>query len=152
MGNPAGFGRGDVGAAPSTGGRQGLAAGRQLVRVPGAGGAPLPAGGWLGPAPGSAGHRWFSQPCWDRGGWEMGCARRDREGDLQARAGGVLLHAGTGLRWGTGAKRCCPVKISAQFGLKRITAWRIPAKPCPWLDSDNPADVMGGNVASTGHF
>lgn len=45
-----------------------------------------------------------------------------------------------------------PIKISTQFGLKRITAWGLVAKPCPWLDSDNPADVMGGNVASTGHF
>lgn len=45
-----------------------------------------------------------------------------------------------------------PIKISTQFGLKRITAWGLVAKPCPWLDSDNPADVMGGNVASAGHF
>lgn len=141
-----GFGRGGCWCC-SEHGRQAGPGGRQLTRVPGAGGAPLPAGGWLGPARGSAGHRRFSQP-----GWEMGCARWDREGDLRACAGGVFLHAGTGLRWGTGAKRCCPVKISAQFGLKRITAWRIPAKPCPWLDSDNPADVMGGNVASAGHF
>lgn len=72
----------------------------------------------------------------------------------------VSLHTSMGLSWRTGATGgqnqapllCGPTKISAQFGLKRITQWRFLAKSCPWLDSDNPADVMGGSVASAGHF
>lgn len=72
----------------------------------------------------------------------------------------VSLHTSTGLSWRTGATGgqkqalllCGPIKISAQFGLKRITWRRFLAESCLWLDSDNPADVMGGSVASAGHF
>lgn len=49
-------------------------------------------------------------------------------------------------------RSCVPIKISAQFGPTRPTWWWFVAKSCPWLDSDNPADVMAGSVASTGHF
>lgn len=74
--------------------------------------------------------------------------------------GFVCLHTSMGLNWGTAATGgqsqgpflCGPIKISAQLGLKGITRWRFLAKSCPWLDSDNPADVMGGSVASAGHF